>query len=547
MTKLTTRLVGITQPTIELREASPEGLVTFCARVSNPQHQDKELGSLLDYCIRNKHYSIFEMVNAVVEIEAPRDISRQLLRHRSFSFQEFCIAGDSKITTLTSLGGVKKVAIKSLYERQLSSQYSKMSDNLVRVYDEKTKMLKSAKIKEVFKTGIKPLYRLSLVDGKSVLATKDHKFLTLRGFKMLKDISEEDFVATNGLPVYQDPVWLKNAKDLSLLSKTGLQGVAELAGVSTHTIRKWLRILGLQYTKKEVSSYTPAWNKGLDRQLQPRFNKPLTEASREKLRVSVKRGKDSNLFVHGKGESWRHSVATWAGGYKLTLLNAQKFRCPLTGLQLTLKNCDVDHILPVYARPDLAFSFENLQVLHKTAHKHKSWKESLSSRLTVRYKKVSNIDFVGEDQTYDMEVDHESHNYVANGLITHNSQRYSDEIEFTTRDFRGQDEKNRQNSVDDLSEIVTEYCDQAQHDVKVTVERYYEQMRKGSVAKECARVILPEGLTMSRLYMNGTLRSWMHYLDVRDDEGVTQWEHVVLARKIKEVLLPAFPNVLGRG
>lgn len=215
LTTLKAKLVGITQPTIELREASPEGLVAFCARVSNPQHQNKELGSLLDYCIRNKHYSIFEMVNAVVEIEAPRDISRQLLRHRSFSFQEF-------------------------------------------------------------------------------------------------------------------------------------------------------------------------------------------------------------------------------------------------------------------------------------------------------------------------------------------SQRYSDEIEFTDREFRSQDTKNRQNSVDDLSEYDKETCQYEVAYVKDVIKPIYDNMRAHGVAKECARVFLPEGLTMSRLYMNGTLRSWIHYLDVRDDEGVTQHEHVMLARKIREVLLPAFPNVLGR-
>jgi thymidylate synthase (FAD) len=89
MTKLSARLIAVTQPVINLQEATPEGVVAFCARVSNPQHQDKPIGSLFDYCIRNKHWSIFEMANAVVEVEAPRDISRQLLRHRSFSFQEF--------------------------------------------------------------------------------------------------------------------------------------------------------------------------------------------------------------------------------------------------------------------------------------------------------------------------------------------------------------------------------------------------------------------------------------------------------------------------
>lgn len=215
MTKITAKLVGITQPTIELRATGPEGLVAYCARVSNPQHQDKELGTLLDYCIRNKHYSIFEMANAVVEVEAPRDITRQLLRHRSFSFQEF-------------------------------------------------------------------------------------------------------------------------------------------------------------------------------------------------------------------------------------------------------------------------------------------------------------------------------------------SQRYSDEIEFTDREFRRQDDKNRQNSVDDLSEYDKETMQYEVDYLLDVIRPIYQNARSHQIAKECARVFLPEGLTMSKLYVNGTLRSWLHYLEVRDDEGVTQWEHVVLARKIREVLIPAFPVVLGR-
>jgi thymidylate synthase (FAD) len=213
-TKLEARLIALTQPTIELREPSAEGLIAYCARVSNPDHQDKELGSLLQYCIKNKHWSVFEMADAVVEIEAPRDISRQLLRHRSFCFQEF-------------------------------------------------------------------------------------------------------------------------------------------------------------------------------------------------------------------------------------------------------------------------------------------------------------------------------------------SQRYSDQIEFTEREFRRQDSKNRQNSTEDLDSIDIEYSEAAQEKITIAVKYFYENMLNGEVAKECARVILPEGLTMSRLYMKGSLRSWLHYLEVRDDEGVTQIEHVILARKIRECLLPAFPRVFG--
>ena len=134
---------------------------------------------------------------------------------------------------------------------------------------------------------------------------------------------------------------------------------------------------------------------------------------------------------------------------------------------------------------------------------------------------------------------------TSQGGIQEFSQRYSDQIEFTDREFRRQDSKNRQNSIDDLDIFTKAVCGASSESLAEGAQNAYAQMLARGVAKECARVILPEGLTMSRLYVNGTLRSWIHYLDVRDDEGVTQWEHVVLARKIKEVLLPAFPTVFG--
>jgi len=125
------------------------------------------------------------------------------------------------------------------------------------------------------------------------------------------------------------------------------------------------------------------------------------------------------------------------------------------------------------------------------------------------------------------------------------SQRYSDEIEFTDREFRRQDDKNRQNSIDDLSDKVSKYTQNWMYRIKANAQQAYKELRGFDVAKETSRALLPEGLTMSTLYVNGTLRSWLHYLEVRDDEGVTQWEHVLLAREIKKALAPAFPIVLN--
>ena len=128
------------------------------------------------------------------------------------------------------------------------------------------------------------------------------------------------------------------------------------------------------------------------------------------------------------------------------------------------------------------------------------------------------------------------------------SQRYSAVTEIEPIQLRAAGATNRQSSLEPCNPTLFNsplYAEDIINEHLENSQQLYEELINKGVAKECARVVLPEGLTMSRLYVNGTLRSWIHYLDVRDDEGVTQWEHVVLARKIKEVLLPAFPTVFG--
>ena len=124
------------------------------------------------------------------------------------------------------------------------------------------------------------------------------------------------------------------------------------------------------------------------------------------------------------------------------------------------------------------------------------------------------------------------------------SQRYSDEIQFCDREVRMQDKTNRQNSIpcEDLN-IIKEFEDGTTA-VTEALKDAYKRLRKLDVAKEVARVILPEGLTMSTMYVNGTLRSWLHYLEVREGNG-TQKEHIELANKCRKVLEPVFPVVLG--
>jgi thymidylate synthase (FAD) len=90
---ISAKIIGYTQPSEDFKDSfkTPKDLIAFCARVSNPSNQlnNETADKLINYLIKNQHWSPLEMCNATLEIECPRDIARQLLRHRSFSFQEY--------------------------------------------------------------------------------------------------------------------------------------------------------------------------------------------------------------------------------------------------------------------------------------------------------------------------------------------------------------------------------------------------------------------------------------------------------------------------
>ena len=123
------------------------------------------------------------------------------------------------------------------------------------------------------------------------------------------------------------------------------------------------------------------------------------------------------------------------------------------------------------------------------------------------------------------------------------SQRYADptqELDFVTREARLQDTKNRQNSIEVNDQLLQNEWYRAQQRVIYAAKREYDWAIANGIAKEQARAVLPEGLTVSRLYMNGTLRSWIHYIQLRSANG-TQKEHKEIALKCAEVIAKVFP------
>lgn len=128
------------------------------------------------------------------------------------------------------------------------------------------------------------------------------------------------------------------------------------------------------------------------------------------------------------------------------------------------------------------------------------------------------------------------------------SQRYADptkDLDFVIREARLQDTKNRQNSIEldmnnDEHRIIAYQWEMLQNKLIEQAKNTYEWAISKGIAKEQARAVLPEGNTVSRLYVNGTLRSWLHYIQLRSGNG-TQLEHIEVAKACAEVIAKVFP------
>ena len=143
---------------------------------------------------------------------------------------------------------------------------------------------------------------------------------------------------------------------------------------------------------------------------------------------------------------------------------------------------------------------------------------------------------------------------IARQLLRHRSfsfqefsQRYADirdlDDNFVIREARLQDPKNRQNSIENADEYLQRAWHAHQQTVIEAAKNAYDWAIEAGIAKEQARAVLPEGNTVSKLYVNGTIRSWIHYIELRSANG-TQQEHMALARAVGEAIGVIYPKAL---
>ncbi|HSG07081.1 MAG TPA: FAD-dependent thymidylate synthase [Longimicrobiales bacterium] len=540
---------------------------------------------LVRYLRRHHHTTPSEMVEFKFHCAMPMFVARQWIRHRTA-----CLAEGTEVY-FDLPGGVDrrgnqlyKLRIEDIWQRFQPTENRTRPDKqrnpyfrrdrvremLLRQVNEDTTELQHTRVVDVFKNGKKPVFKVVLEDGKSIEATADHKFLfaegwnTLRGATGLREangravwLTGDYMVHVNGAArevpaMYQDPIWLQREYRGH---RRSVGELADICGVSYHTIRKWLgRYRLTEPGRGDFREGNTPWNRGLTYRTGP---KELSADALEAVRAA-RSGSASNFWKGGVSTE-RESIGRWTTQVAPKVHAANGWTCQLCHQRNGELHCH--HVVPVWADPDLARDLTNLTTLCGDCHRSiqgrelevvealggppvkEEWKprpRTAWNRLeTSRLVRVERFEYVGERETYDLEVEGPYHNFVANGIVTHNSvnelsARYSlMPLLFYTppqEQFALQSRSNNQGREEGAPpEVYREAVDRWER-MRAEAGDAYGWMLEQDVARELARIDLPVS-TYTQWYWKIDLHNLLHFLTLRVDARA-QWEIQQFARVI---------------
>jgi thymidylate synthase ThyX/5-methylcytosine-specific restriction endonuclease McrA len=490
-----------------------------------------------------------------------RSCSHEFIRHRAGA--GYCLGGDTLVYSERRAGGhrngPKKRRLADLYEMTKSPHgRSRIKLLRLRCLDETTGTFTVGRVAAIAHSGVKPVFRLELDDGKTITCSRDHRFLTPGGWKPLHEIAGGLAVSANGLAVYGklDTPILTNGnlayKDKSWLEEQYVRRgfeqtqIAGLAGVSVHTIRSWVRKHRLQ---KPVGSWTVGrepWNKG-------RKYRAGWRHSPDTLRrlAEQKRGPRNPQWKGGvtpQGHVLRKPVMD----RRHEIYARDDFRCRLCGRRggpFTLH-----HVIPVWARPDLAGDSANVVTLCRPCHLSLNGRELEFARRPVGHRAfvpravlIQSITYVGEQDTYDIEMAGPHHNFVANGIVTHNSQlsqRYVDEsvAEYVEPDVIAADPETHALWLDAVGHAHRAYVRLA----ALLADRMKDEpdrTARRKAARQAARSVLPNA-TETKIFCTLNARAARNVIEQRGSRHAEP-EIRKLAGKMLDILQREAPNLFG--
>jgi thymidylate synthase (FAD) len=638
---------------------------------------------LIRYLLRHRHTTPFEMVEFKFLVRLPIYVARQWIRHRTA-----CLAEGTRVY-FDLPGGLRRgrrlypMRIEDIWRkfqptrnkdtrRQRNPYFHRdqVSAMLLRQVNEETSVFQHTHVSNVTRSGIKPVFRMKLDDGKWIDCTADHRFLFRKGWNTL--LGETGLQEHNGRAVwdqgdhevtvngeqillpalYHERAWLEEEylhkkrpiKDLARLcdatpatlrlwirhfglplpgvshtfevgnsyallrpstrgtprvrhvrgtgeepyaSKAWLQAqwvdrglsadkIARDCGASVSTIRKWLRVHGLTNHPAHDSHpmYRPRhvpWNLGKTYRLGPRQISPTHLA----IIRATRAGSASNFWKSGVSSD-REGIGRWTTQIAMTVHERNHWTCQLCHHQKPTLHAH--HIVPVWADPTRARDSSNLTTLcdacHREVHKNeRAYVEMLGgapvaaewikkarvgwNRLTVaRLAKIKTFEYLGNRMTYDLEVDGPFHNFVANGIVTHNSvneysARYSivpDEYEVPpSEEVRHQSTRSRQGRGEALPPKVVEGFRTDLERISKEAYAAYSKALEAGVARETARLVLPVSY-YTQWYWKIDLWNLFHFLSLRLDPHAQEEirlyaaELAKLARVVCPIAFEAFED-----
>lgn len=541
---------------------------------------------LIRYLMKNHHTSPFEMVEFKFHCKLPIFCARQMVRHRTACLAEGTYIYFDLPSGIEKRGNqLYKIKIEDLWEKFYGKETEAVRDfkkkriinSKLRQVNEENLEIQHTSIKDIFRNGKKKIFRIILKDGKEIEATADHKFLFSDGWNTLS--GKAHLFETNGMAVwdignyflyvngieedvpklYQNKDWLES---MYHLQNKKLSEIAEVCAVSTHTIRKWLKSFGLQRRCSFPKGNKP-WNTGKKYKSGPR---QLTGEHLENIK-KARSGPNSNFWKGGMAPE-RQNIVRWTTQIAHKIHEKNGWTCQLCKEKKSGLRCH--HIIPVWADISLARDETNLTTLCEECHKKVNRNELEYVELLngppvkaeyvkkprvpwnklnfAKLVEIKEIVYVGEKETYDIEVIGPYHNFIANGIVTHNSinevsGRYSElPEEFYVpepENIQKQSKNNKQGrgevfDYDTATLIMAGMKTQAEEAFE-----HYHLLLKEDVAREIARINLSLS-TYTEWYWKMDLHNLFHFLNLRLDSHA-QYEMREYAKAIYELIKPIVP------
>ncbi len=457
--------------------------------------------------IKRGHESVIEHATVSFKIICDRGVTHELVRHRLASY---CVTGDTIIPSYIAKKrfSAKKRNIETIYRWFTNPKCHAIFQQLViRSFDEQTHSVVPNKIKNVFFNGIKDVFEVKTESGRSLKCTDGHQFFTDDGWKTLAELEIGNFIYVNGLVSLENEEWLRY--NYLTLNKTRKQ-LAEEIGCSEVRLYKAFKHFGIKKPLSDRPNRRPGYGvKGM-----------FSDEQRNEISKRMS-GENNHRYLED-----RNSLST-SGAYAETYrkFSSDANECEYCGSN---QNIEIHHT----DKNPRNNADENIKFLCSKCHH--LWHHPYA--VGAFKDKILSISYIGQETVYDLEMAAPYHNYVANGIIVHNSQESSRFCDYSAGKFGGELTfiKPCFWREDDKNFLLWK-------ETMALLEKNYLQLRAGGARPEEARSILPNSLK-TEIFVTMNLREWRHFLKLRTAKAAhPQMREVAL--KIYKTLVEKLPAV----